>query len=66
MGFTVALQKRALYLIPAKLPSTLRKPLWRAEKPLVLVPGLPGFHSKPESTELFVTFDFNTVPALIL
>ena len=52
------------FLILAKLPA--RKPPGRAEKPLVLVPGLggvAGFHPKPEFTEGFVVLDFIAVPA---
>ena len=49
-----------------KLPLPKRKPPGRTEKPLVLVPGLPGFHPKPEPIELFVTVDFITVPAVAL
>jgi hypothetical protein len=59
---------KARFLIWLKLPG-LPKPPGSAEKPLVLVPGLAGeagFHPKPESVEMFVTLDFNIVPAVVV
>jgi hypothetical protein len=55
----VALQKKASNLIPPKLPSLLRKPPGRAEKPLVVFPGLGGV-----ATAHRVEFDFIKVPAV--
>jgi hypothetical protein len=63
----VALQKLASVLIRKELPLPLSlKPPGRAVKPLILVPAVPGSHPKPEPEGLFVTADFNTVPAVVL
>ena len=69
LSSSVALQKKAVPLILKKLPSLPRKAPGRAEKPLVLVPGLggeAGFQPKPEPTVVFVVVDFIKVPAVVL
>ena len=65
------LQKVANSLKLRKLLEKLeRSPAGRAEKPLVLVPGLgvgvAGSHPKPEPAVVFVAMDFITAPAVRL
>ena len=62
--------QKVVYLLMLKKPLRKRLPAGRAEKPLVLVPGLgvgvAGSHPKPEPAVVFVVVDFITAPAVRL